>query len=87
MLQSAGCDGFDPKTTDHRLARHRTEEQHFDRHNSIQTLLPGLIDDSHSALGDLLQKFVITKRPGRSELSRSITGSTFAGRIPAFGIV
>jgi hypothetical protein len=64
MMQAARGDGFHAEAPDHRLARHGTEEQHLDRHNPIETFLPSLIDNSHPALGDLLQKFVIAKRTG-----------------------
>src|SRR5262245_28594133 len=79
MMQATRGDSFAAETSDHRLACHWSEKEHLDRNNPIETFLASFVDNSHSALSDLFQKFVIAERPGGIESVRRTTRRSFAG--------
>ena len=61
MLEAGGRDGFGAKALDELRAGLRPEQQHLERDNPVQALLPGLIDDPHPAPRDLLQQLVVAE--------------------------
>ena len=59
MLQSRSRFGFGFETFDVVLGRQMSGENHFDGHNSVQTLLPGFVDDPHPTTAEFLQDLVV----------------------------
>ena len=63
MLQTA-CRGSLTAKPAHKFRTGKgTEQQHFDRDQTIQTALACFIDDAHPAAGDFFEQFVITESP------------------------
>ena len=60
---AGGGAGFGPKPLDDVRAAERAEGQQLERDDAVQVDLPGLIDDAHPALPNLLQQLVVAKPP------------------------
>ena len=75
MLQCrrGGC--LNPKAPNVLCIGMGIEEEHLDRHDSIEADLAGFVDYAHAAAGDFLQQFVITEIARQHRSSASLRAS------------
>jgi hypothetical protein len=62
VMQGARHHCFTAKTQNRICRGVISKEEHLDRDEPLQTLLPRLVNDSHAAAGDFLDYFVVAER-------------------------
>jgi hypothetical protein len=81
VLQSRRRFGFGAEARHVVLAGQLPRQDHLERDDAVEPHLPGLVDHTHAAAGDLVQPLVFAEHPGQSILDGWTVDLRAGGRI------
>ena len=71
----AAASASDMEASDVRLGGELAGQDHFQRHEAIETDLPGLVDDAHAAASDLFEKLIVPEIADLGPRWRAVGGA------------